>query len=95
MQRFTVTCTDFRLTISLKKTQVIGQDVDVPPSISIHEYKLEAAHEFAYLGSTITDSLSLETKLNRRIGKAATTLSRLTKRVWTNSKLTEHTEIQM
>ena len=61
---------DFRLTISLKQTQVMGQD-------SIHEYELEAVHEFAYLGSTITDSLSLETKLIRRIGKAATTLSRL------------------
>ena len=73
----------------------MGQDVDVPPSISIHEYELEAVHEFAYQGSTIMDSLSIETELNKLIGKAATTLSMLTKRVWTNSKLTEHKKIQV
>ena len=90
-----VTCEDFGLAISLKKTQVMGHDVDVPPSISIHEHELEAVHEFSYLGSTIMDSLSLKTELYRRIGKAATTLSRLTNRAWTNSKLTEHTKIQV
>ena len=96
MRRFTVAChsEDFGLTLSLK-IQVMGQDVDVPPSTRIHEYELEAVHEFAYLGSTITDSLSLEIELNRRFGKAATTLSRLTKRVWRNSNLTEHTNIQV
>ena len=50
------------------------QDVDVPPSISMHEYELEAVHEFAYNGSTITDSVSLETELNRRIGGSYYTL---------------------
>ena len=85
MQSFTVTCEDFGLTVSLSKTQVMGQDVDAPPSISIHEYELKAVHEFAYLGSTVTHSLSLETELNKRIGKAASTLSRLTKRVWTTA----------
>ena len=58
----------------------MGQGVGVPPSISIHESELEAAHEFAFLGSTITDSLSLETEINRCIGMAAITLSRLTKK---------------
>ena len=43
------------------------------PLSASNEYELEAVHEVAYLGSTIMD-LSLETELNRRIGKAATTL---------------------
>ena len=34
-------------------------------------------------------------EINKRIGKAATTMSSLTKRVWTNDKLTEHTKIQV
>ena len=34
------------------------------------------------LGSTITDNLSLE--IDKSIGKAATTIARLTSRVWTN-----------
>ena len=68
----------------------MGQDVDAPPSINIREYTLEAVPRPVYLGSTTTD-LSLETELNRRIGKATTTLSKLTKRVWSNNKLAEHT----
>ena len=72
MQSFTVACEDFELTVSLHKTQVMGQDVDVPaPSIGTHAYELEAVHEFAYLSSTIPSSISLETELNRRIGKVA------------------------
>ena len=70
------------------------QDVDVPPSISIHEYELEAVHEFAYLGSTITDSLSLETELNRRIGKAATTLQSDKKSLDKAHRAHENTGIQ-
>ena len=83
------------LTISLKKTQVMSQDVEHPSSISIADYELEAVHEFVYLGSTISDSLSLQTETNMCNGKAATTLSRLTKRVWSKSKLAEHTKVQV
>ena len=41
-----------------------------------------------YLGSTITDNLSLDPEIDKRIGKTATTLACLTSRVWTNPKLT-------
>ena len=46
-----------------------------------------------YLGFSISDNLSLDTELDRRIGKAATTLARLTSRVWENSKLFVKTTI--
>lgn len=46
-------------------------------------------HHFTYLGSTVTDTLSLDVELDKRIGKAATTLARLTARVWSNPMLTE------
>ena len=95
MTRFSEACRDFGLTISLKKTQVMGQDVDSPPTISISDHELEVVHDFVYLGSTISDSLSLNSEISRRIGKAATSMSRLSKRVWTNGKLTEHTKIQV
>ena len=78
---------------SEKKPNIMGQGVVEPPSISVNDQELEVVHEFIYLGST--DNLSLDSELSRRIGKAATTLSRLTKRVWNNTKLTEHTKVQV
>ena len=43
----------------------------------------------------ISDTLSLDVKLDKCIGKAATMFSRLTKRAWLNKKLTAHTKIQV
>ena len=53
MTCFSDACHDFGLTISLKKTQVMGQDIDSPPAISISDYELDVIHDFVYLGSTI------------------------------------------
>lgn len=36
MNRFSGACRDFGLTISLKKTNVLGQDIEVPPIITIY-----------------------------------------------------------
>ena len=95
IDRFASACREFGLTISQKKTQVMGQGTDSPPCIKIAEYKLEAVDDFTYLGSTISNSLCLDKELDRRLGKAATTMSRLNKRAWTNNKLTEHTKVQI
>ena len=93
MDRFSQACKDFRLTISLKKTNILGQDTMELPAITINDYKLTVIEQFTYLGSTITDNLSLGTEIDKRIEKAATTLARLTSRVWTNPKLTVNTKM--
>ena len=49
MDRFSHACRNFGLTISLKKINVLGQDVDTPPVITINNYQLEVVHEFTYL----------------------------------------------
>ena len=95
LTRFSDACQDFRLTISLKKTQVMGQDTDSAPAISINDHELDVTHDFVYLGSAIPDTLSLDAELNRRIDKAAKTMTRLTKNAWNNSKQTVHTKIQI
>ena len=56
MNRFSKGCQGFGLTISPKETQVMGQGVDLPPSITISTQELEVVHEFVYLGSTISDT---------------------------------------
>ena len=62
MDCFSQACKDFGLTISLKKTNVLGQNTYAPPVISIHDYELDAVCKFTYLGPTITDNLSLWTQ---------------------------------
>ena len=87
MDCFSQACKDFGLTISLKKTNVLGQDTEALPVITIDNYELDAVCQFTYLGSTITDNLSLDAEIDKGIGKAASTLARLTARVWTSPKL--------
>ncbi|TWW56000.1 hypothetical protein D4764_09G0010500 [Takifugu flavidus] len=95
MDHFSQACQDFSLVISLNKTKTMGQGTINPPSITINNYTLEAVNTFTYLGSTITDNLSLDVELSRRIGKAASTFRKLTERVWDNGKITTHTKVQV
>lgn len=76
MNRFTQACQDFSLTISLSKTKTMGQGTENPPSITINNYTLEAVNTSTYLGSTITNNLSLDAELSSRIGKAASTFGK-------------------
>ena len=89
MDCFSQACKDFGLIISLEKTNILGQDIPAPPVITIDDYELEGVHQFTYLGSTIT----YNPEIDKRIGKAATTLAHLTSRVWTNPKLTMKTKM--
>ena len=77
MHCFLQACKDFGLTISLKKTNVLGQDTEAPPDITIDDYELDVVCQFTYLGSTMTDNLSLDAQIDKRIGKAASTLASL------------------
>ena len=93
MDCFSQACKDFGLTINLKKTNVLGQDTEAPPVITIDNYELDAVCQFAYLESTITDNLSLDADIDKGIGKAGSTLARLTARVWTSPTLSVKTNM--
>ena len=51
------------------------QGTAIPPAIIVKDHQLEVVNLFTYLGSTTTNKLSLEVEMDKRIGKAATTLS--------------------
>lgn len=69
------------------------QSEKAPPVITVDNYERNAVHQFTYLRSTTSDNLTLDNEIDKRIGKAATTLFRLTKRVWEkNKKLTVKTK---
>ena len=95
VDRFAHACREFGLTISLKKTNVIARDASQVPSVKINDYTLEVVENFIYLGSNISNNLSLDTEINRPIGKAACTMAKLTKRVWENKMLTENTKMRI
>ena len=78
MDFFSQACKDFGLTISQKKKNVLEQDTEALPAITTDDYELDAICQFTYLGFTISDNLSLEAEIDKRIGKAASTLAFLT-----------------
>jgi len=67
----------------------------MPPTITIDGVTIEVVHNFTYLGSTISDNLSIDGDLDRRIGKANTIMARLNKGVWENKALTLSTKCQV
>ena len=58
IDRLSHACKEFGLTISIKKTNVMGQGIVSPPSINIDNVTLDAVDSFTYLGSTIDSNLS-------------------------------------
>ena len=95
MDKFSDACDLFGLTISQKKTQVMVQATPAPPCITVSGEELEIVHQFQYLGSTTTDTLSLDIELSKYIDKSLTTVSKLTRRVWENKHLTIPTKINV
>ena len=71
------------------------QDVSNTPNIFIGEHNLNIVDKFTYPGSTIANNLSLDSELSTRIGKASSSMARLTKRVWENNMLTINTKMQV
>ena len=70
VSRLSHACKEFGLKISLKKMNVMTQDAGHPPPIAIDRYNLEVVENFTYLGSTISNSLSIDVEVNSRIAKA-------------------------
>ena len=59
MNSFAHPCREFGFTISLKKTNILGQDVSSAHHVQIDDYTLELVEEFVYLGSTLSSNLSM------------------------------------
>ena len=71
MDRLSKACKEFALNISIKKTEVMAQDAEIPPSIYIDGSNLSVVEKCKYLGSTISSNLSLDVEINGYSGKAA------------------------
>ena len=95
MDRLSHACKEFGLTISIKKTKVMGQGIVSPPSINIDNVTLDAVDRLTYLGSTIDSNLSLDAEINIRVAIAAAVMSKLNRRVWQDNNLTQMTKLRV
>ena len=77
MDRFATACNAFGLTISIKKTEVMGQNAESQSEVFIDNQKLVTTNNFTYLGSTISNTLGLDKEIERRIGRACGTFAKL------------------
>ncbi|XP_048583704.1 uncharacterized protein LOC125563054 [Nematostella vectensis] len=93
LDRFSNACADFSLAISLKKTKVMHLGSEIAPTFTINDFTLDVVPQFTYLGSTTSANGCLDVELGKRIGKAVTTMTKLSSRVWENKKLTISTKI--
>lgn len=61
MNDFSQACKDLMLTISQRKTNIMGQDTPSPPTITINNYELDSVHQFQTLDqqSPITSPCTL------------------------------------
>ena len=92
---FSKACNDFGLTISVKKTEVMTHNTTSVPKISVYNTILKVVDDFKYLGSTISKNLRLDSEINVRIGKAATSMSKLKERAWENRHLSTKTKMKI
>ena len=66
IDRFSQACRDFGLTISLKKTNIVGHDTETMSSITIDDYELYDVCHFTYDGYTFTPTTSDWTQISIR-----------------------------
>ena len=93
LSQLSAACREFGLTINVKKTNVMGQNIPVPPMVNINNEEVEVANNFTYLGANISCNLSLDAELDKRIAKAAAVMSKLKGKVWTNGHLSLNTKM--
>ena len=71
------------------------QNAEIPPSVYTAGSNLSVVDNYKYLGSTISSNMSFDEEINACIGKAATVMVTLNKRVWQNISLTMNTRFNV
>ena len=83
---FSKACKNFGLTISTSKTEVMHQPAPhkpySEPHITVDGETLKNVNKFAYLGSTMSKSVSIDDEVDARIAKASTAFGRLRSSTW-------------
>ena len=99
VDKFAEACTNFGLTISIKKTEVMHQPAPgktyIEPSITINVQCLKTVYKFTYLGSTLFRNVVIDDEADARLVKANSAFGRLSKNVWNRRGITLETKIKV
>ena len=99
VDKFSAACTDFGLTVSTKKTEVMFQPAPgtpyCEPCIHINGKKLNAVEKFTYLGSTLSRHITIDAEVDVRLAKASAAFGRLNENVWNRKGITTKTKIKI
>ena len=99
VDKFSEACSNFGLTISTKKTEVMHQPAPgkpyVEPNIHVNGQRLNAVDKFTYLGSTLSSSVVIDDEINARIAKASVAFGRLRSNVWSKRGINLPTKLKV
>ena len=94
VDKFAEACTNFGLTISIKKTESDAPTSSREPSITINGQCLKAVNKFTYLGSTLSRNV-IDDEVDARLAKASSAFERLSKNVGNRRGITLETKIKV
>ena len=96
---FAKACQNFGLTISIPKTEVLFQpapgEPHSEPHISINGQKLGNTDKFPYLGSTMSNTATIDDEISLRLARASASFGRLSSRVWKRRGLSNRTKLKV
>uniref|UniRef100_A0A8C7Z6H7 Reverse transcriptase domain-containing protein n=1 Tax=Oryzias sinensis TaxID=183150 RepID=A0A8C7Z6H7_9TELE len=99
VDRFAEACSNFGLTISTMKTEVMYQPAPrkpyVEPNIYVNGQRLNTVKKFTYLGSSLSHSVVIDDEINARIAKASATFGRLQSNVWNRRGISLATKLKV
>ncbi|XP_045503538.1 uncharacterized protein LOC123700381 [Colias croceus] len=93
IDRFSRACSQFAMTVNTSKTVILSQGTPAGSTVSLNGTPIVEIDRFCYLGSTVSNNLSLDSEIDIRIGKAATMFGKLNEKVWRNKHLTVKTKM--
>ena len=99
VDKCSIACTNFGLTISKKKTEVLHQPAPwkpyIEPNITFNGQRLSIVNRFTYLGSTLSQNVTIDDEVNVRIARASATFGRLHANVWNRRGINLQTKLKV
>ena len=99
LDMFSLACSNYGLTISTKKTEVLHQPTPgceyTEPSITVNGQKLNNVDRFTYLGSALSQSVHIDDEVNTRIARASSSFGRLRPNVWNRRGIKLQTKLKV